>query len=115
MAVDNWIKAIIEENRAPVREELREMEGQRLDVYLKSLHERYELAVAKGREADAHRWMALLLDVQQRRARLFGLDAPVVIDTHVTTEQVEDRELAARVEAAREAAQAARSAAQGEG
>jgi hypothetical protein len=115
VAIGEWIKDIVEENRAPVREELREMEGQRLDVYIKSLHEKYELAAAKGRDADAQRWMALLLDVQQRRARLFGLDAPVVIDTHVTTEQVEDRELAARVQAAREAAQAAREAAQTEG
>jgi DNA-binding transcriptional MerR regulator len=115
IAVRSWIKELIEQERAPVREELREMEGQRLDVYMQSLHAKYELAAAKGRDADAQRWMALLLDVQQRRARLFGLDAPVVIDTHVTTTQVEDTELAARVEEARQAAQAARQAASGEG
>jgi hypothetical protein len=115
IAVRDWIKELIEDERAPVREELREMEGQRLDVYMKSLHDKYEAAAAKGREADAQRWMALLLDVQQRRARLFGLDAPVVIDTHVTTSQVEDSQLQDRIDAAREAARTARETAQGAG
>lgn len=108
--VDRWIKAIVEQNRAPLREQLREMEGQRLDVYMTTLHEKYERAAAAGREQDAQRWMALLLDVQQRRARLFGLDAPVVsvVDTNVTIVQQEDADLAAQVDAARKAAQAAR-------
>lgn len=110
VAVGNWIREIIEQNRAPIREELREMEGQRLDAYMASYHRQYEAAIAAGRQQDAQRWAALTLDVQNRRARLFGLDAPVVsvIDTNVTVGQQEDSELAAKVDAARKAAQAAR-------
>lgn len=112
-AIALWVKGILEENRAPVREELREMEGQRLDVYITSMHEQYERSLARGDHENAQRWMAKLLDVQARRARLFGLDAPVVIDTHVTTAAAEDNALADRVEEARRAAQAARAAAEG--
>jgi hypothetical protein len=103
--VQRWVTELIEEKRAEPREALRIMEAERLDAYMLSLHKKWA-------DTNDPRYMALLLDVQQRRARLLGLDAPTVVDTNVTIEQREDAELGDLIEQARRKAQEARSAAE---
>jgi membrane protein involved in colicin uptake len=99
------VTELLEERRAEPREGLRQMEAERLDAYMLSLH-------TKWTATNDPRYMALLLDVQQRRARLLGLDAPTVVDTNVTIEQREDAELGDLIEQARRKAQEARKASQ---
>lgn len=101
--VQRWVTELLEERRAEPREGLRQMEAERLDAYMLSLHQKWTAT-------NDPRYMALILDVQQRRARLLGLDAPTLVDTNVTIAEAEDAALADLVAQARAKAQEARRA-----
>ncbi len=66
----------IEKDVAETAEEVRELELQRLDHMLRILAQKVESAAAE----DDYRPMQMQLRIQERRARLLGLDAPAKHD-----------------------------------
>lgn len=74
-------------------DELRRIEGERLDRMYEIAYGIATGAVVAGKGDAALRALDRLLTVQARRAALLGLDAPVRIEEHVITEDAIDAEL----------------------
>lgn len=125
----NRIDCEIKETLDPLRAKVRELEIERLDRMQQTVLavlERTHVMVSNGRviyveDARGHREPALdsapvlaaidrLLKIQERRARLLGLDAAVKVDATVTETTQQDLELIDMVNAAK--AQAANAEAQ---
>jgi transposase-like protein len=103
--VFRWVEKILEERREEPRKAIITMELARLDAYHAELSLRWQ-------QTKDTKVMALMLSVQDRRAKLLGLDAPTRVDTSVSVLDAEDDALAAAVAQAQKRARAAREAAQ---
>lgn len=103
-----WCEKTARERGRDTVEMARQLEADRLDRYLLSLHKRYL-------EAPDTKVMELLLRVMDRRARLFGLDAPTKVDANLTTRDPMDVALEEVLREAREAEATAEARARGAG
>jgi transcriptional regulator with XRE-family HTH domain len=84
--ISRWLQVEINNLIIPRVEELRRVETERMDSYLRALEE----GIVKG-DVKA---INAALRVSERRARLLGLDAPVKIESTVITLEMIDREMA---------------------
>jgi hypothetical protein len=99
--VHNRIKAHIEVRVQPLADELRAVMVDRLDLCIEKLHEQIQDPEAAGRLA---RNFEVLVKVEERRAKLLGVDAPERVEAIVTEVTQEDVALAELVREAQAAA-----------
>lgn len=98
--VHNRIKAHIEVRVQPLADELRAVMVDRLDMCIARLHEQIQDDDQAGRLA---RNIEVLVKVEERRAKLLGVDAPERVEAIVTEVTQEDVALAELVAEARAA------------
>lgn len=98
--VVNRIKAHIEVRVQPLADELRSVMVDRLDLCIEKLHEQIQDPDAAGRLA---RNVEVLVKVEERRAKLLGVDAPERVEAIVTEVTQADVALAELVAEARAA------------
>lgn len=96
--VHKRIQARIEARVQPKADELRAVEVDRLDRYLKRLDEQIEQGYAIARNTE------VAVRVSERRARLLGIDAPQQVEATVVQVTQEDLALAELVREAQAAA-----------
>ncbi len=99
--VHNRIKAHIDAKMQPLADELRAVMVDRLDLCIERLHDQIQDPDAAGRLA---RNVEVLVKVEERRAKLLGVDAPERIEASVVEISQEDGALAKLVREAQAAA-----------
>lgn len=85
----NAVKRMLDETRMETVDQLRDVEGNRLDRLLMAW---YPLAIGTGGYAPNPRAAEIVLRIIDRRVRLYGLNAPEKIDITATIRQMAERD-----------------------
>lgn len=91
--IHEWVDSALEAIMAPDIARLRALEGIRLDSYLTKLKPRIDRGDDKAINA--------AIRISERRSKLYGLDAPVRVDAHITEDDQTDLELVDLINTAR--------------